>query len=56
LAFSVGSAHCGGMEIWSDIAGLQGVFHGVKNFTRVLCAQAAGVFFSIVGSSCLAQW
>ena len=45
LAFSVGSSHCGGMEIWSDIAGLQGVFHGVKNFTRVLRAQAAGVFF-----------
>lgn len=45
LAFSVGSAHCGGVEIWSDIAGLQGVFHGVKNFTRVLCAQAAAVGF-----------
>lgn len=45
LAFSVGSAHCGGMEIWSEIVGLQGVFHGVKNFTRVLRAQAAAVFF-----------
>lgn len=45
LTFSVGSAYCGGMEIWSDIAGLQGVFHGVKNFTRVLCAQAVAVFF-----------
>ena len=56
LAFSVGCAHCGGMEIWSDIAGLQGVFHGVKNFTRVLCAQAVAVFFSIVGSGRLARW
>ena len=45
LPFSVGSAYCVGMEIWSDIAGLQGVFHGVKNFTRVLRAQAAAVFF-----------
>ena len=45
LAFSAGSAHCGGVESWSDIAGLQGVFHGLKNFTRVLCAQAAAVVF-----------
>jgi hypothetical protein len=45
LAVSVGSSHCGGMEIWSDIAGLQGVFHGVKNFTRALCAQATAVVF-----------
>lgn len=45
LAFSVVSADCGGMEVRSDIADMQGVFHGVKNFTRVLCAQAADVFF-----------
>jgi hypothetical protein len=56
LAFSVVSAHCGGVEIWSDIVGLQGVFHGVKNFTRVLCAQANGVVFSNVGSGRLARW
>lgn len=45
LGFSVGSADCNGMKIWSDIAGLQGVIHGFKNFTRAVSVQAVGVIF-----------
>jgi hypothetical protein len=49
LAFSVVSADCGDIEIGGFISGLKGVFHGLKNFTRALRAQAAGVFFCCQG-------
>ena len=45
LGFSVGSTDCNGMKIWSNIAGLQGVIHGFKNFTRLVSVQAVGVIF-----------
>ena len=40
-----GAAHGVGCEIWCSIAGLQGVFHGLENFTAATFAQADGVFF-----------